>query len=394
MRITGQQPVRVCQLISSFRPVIGGAERATEQLSSVLRKEGVDVIVFTRRKSSRDVSFEEINGIPVYRLGQPGLGKWGALTYAIRSFWLLATSFRHYRIVHAQSPDTPFFIGLFSKFLLGRKLILTIHGGNRIRDYLQSLSGKLRLYAIRSFVDRYTAITQEVQEQLFCLGVPASHIELIPNGIDANQFMPADEKLRKLTREHLNLPAVGRIVVFIGRLHPIKRVDLLLRAWARVQLQPQDQLLIVGVGEELGRLQALAAQLNISVRFEGPAAEVVHYLHAADIFVLPSGIHSTASYEGLSVALMEAMSAGLAVVATDCSGNRVLIRNSHNGLLFPMEDVDGLTRQLNRLLEDPALRTHLGQNAHTSVVNDYAIDVVAHKTELLYSQIQNFVAVS
>jgi len=376
--------LRVCQLISSFRPVIGGAERATERLSSVLRRAGVDVIVLTRRKTPGDEAVELVSGIPVYRLGQSNPGKWGALTYALRSLWMLATSLRSYRIVHAQSPDTPFLLGVLAKYLLGRKLVLTIHGGNRIRDYLKTPLGRPRLQLMRYSVDRFTAITQEVQEQLLSLGVPPSRIVMIPNGIETEQFAPPDGETRRAVRRLLNLPEAGQVVLFVGRLQKVKRVDVLLRAWASLPKDRDDTLVVVGGGPELEPLKALAAQLQIEVRFEGARQDVLPYLQASDIFVLPSGIRRTASYEGLSVALMEAMSAGLAALVSDCPGNRVLVRDGENGLLFPVEDVEALARQLTRLLDDADLRARLGQNARASVVREYAIDAVAQQTEMLY----------
>lgn len=382
-------PLQVCQLISSFRPVIGGAERATEQLSAALRRDGVDVIILTRRKSPLDTLFEYINGVPVYRLGNYNLGKLGALMYVLHSFWLLAVRFRSYHIVHAQNTDTPLLLGFLVKIFLGKKLILTIHGGNPIRDYAQSQLGKFRLLLMKAFVDRFTAITIEVQEQLQTLGVPLSRIALIPNGIDINTLYPPSAPLRYLARERLNLPKTELVVIFIGRLHKIKRVDLLLHAWARLPHLAQDQLLVVGAGEELDQLKDLAVQLGINIGFKGSTDDVAPYLHAADVFVLPSGIRSTSSYEGLSVALMEAMSTGLAVLATDCPGNRVLIQDGENGLLFPVEDVDELTKQLERLLEDPSLRARLGRNAHTSVYQNYAIEAIARKTKTIYERIRN-----
>src|SRR5450432_118804 len=120
--------LRICHVISSFRPTIGGAERATETLCGELTRQGLDIIVLTRRYDRNLPQFEQIQGIPVYRLGYPGRGKWNALSFALHALWMLATRFRSYRIVHAQNIDTPLLVGFLSKVFLRRYLITTIHG--------------------------------------------------------------------------------------------------------------------------------------------------------------------------------------------------------------------------------------------------------------------------
>ena len=388
MDTRANQPLRICHLISSFRPIIGGAERATERLCATLVKDGVDTIVLTRQQSRNTLRFEVIDGIPVHRLGFPSQSKFGAMSYALHGFWLLATKCRSYRLVHAQSPDTPLLLGFLARVFLKRKLLLTIHGQNRILGLLNDNWGRLRIKTMIRLVDGYTSITPEITGQLQSLAVPLTRIVAIPNGIDIKKYLPPTRTQITAARQKLQMPLMGKVVLFIGRLVEVKRVDILLHTWAGLPQNQFDQLLVVGSGPELERLTALAVELKINVRFEGSTDDVLTYLHAADVFVLPSGIHDTSSYEGLSVALLEAMSAGLAVLATDCPGNRVLIQDAYNGLLFPVEDVDELKKQLERLLGDTALRARLGKNARVSVYQDYAIEAVARKTKIAYENIQ------
>jgi glycosyltransferase involved in cell wall biosynthesis len=389
MTQTKNPSLRVCQLISSFRPVIGGAERATERLTVALRGRGVDAVVLTRRKTKNDAYLEEIEGLPVYHLGTSDHGKWGASTFGLHGCWLLSSRFRDYDIVHVQSPDTPLLIGFLVKMFLKKRLVVTIHGESRILELAAKFWGRLRLKIMVRLVDRFTSISPEITTQLERLGVSPSRIDPIPNGMDTSMIAPPAPLERKKARGQVGLGEKGVAVIFIGRLVDWKRVDLLLRAWARLSKQPGDALLIVGGGPELELLKGLAAQLQVEVRFEGPKQDVLPYLRAADVFVLPSGIRSRASFEGLSVALMEAMSAGLAVIASDCPGNRALVTDGENGLLFPVEEDEALANQLARLLADSGLRARLGARAREDVVHDYAIEAVAQKTETLYRQLQS-----
>jgi glycosyltransferase involved in cell wall biosynthesis len=385
---TAGAPLRVCYIISSFRPVIGGAERATETLSAELAKQGCDVVVLTRRYKPAYPPFEAIEGVPVYRLGYPARTKWSALTFALHAFWLLATRFRRYRIVHVQNIETPLLLGFLCKIFLGRHLLATIHGESPILGTRKRQFGQLRLRLMARLVDGFTSINLENQRQLLNLNVPGSRIHMIPNGINTDVFHPPTPAEREAARAQLHVDSAAVVTLYMGRLVLFKRVDLLLRAWACL---PHDDerspLLIVGEGPELDRLMKLASELGIAVRFEGPTDQPVRYLHAADIFVLASGHHQTVNYEGLSVALLEAMATGLTVVVSDCPGNRALVQPGENGLVCPMDDVDGLAESLRQALDSPELRQHLGPAAQKSVQDTYSIQTVARQVMALYEQV-------
>jgi glycosyltransferase involved in cell wall biosynthesis len=113
----------------------------------------------------------------------------------------------------------------------------------------------------------------------------------------------------------------------------------------------------------------------------------VRYLHAADIFVRASGHHQTVNYEGLSVALLEAMATGLTVVVSDCPGNRALVQPGENGMVCPMDNVDGLAESLRQALDSPDLRQRLGPAAQKSVQGTYSIQTVATQVMALYEQV-------
>src|SRR5690606_1356557 len=135
-------------------------------------------------------------------------------------------------------------------------------------------------------------------------------------------------------RYRLGMPTDAVTVMCLGRLVQFTRVDLLIQAWSRI---PSDKavLVVVGDGDRLQALQNLAAHLNVRIHFEGSTDDTASYLRAADIFVLPSGDHEQSNYEGLSVALLEAMATGLIPIVTDCSGNNELVNDGITGFRFP-----------------------------------------------------------
>lgn len=171
----------------------------------------------------------------------------------------------------------------------------------------------------------------------------ADRIFIIPNPIPAS--LPQKEQARSCT------------ILAIGRFVAEKGYDLLLRAFAQVAPDfPDWRLRIIGDGPEIAALVALTRELNIADRVEMPgrSGDIPGELAQAGLFVLSS------RFEGFPNALVEAMAAGLPVIATDCpSGPREIIRDGVDGLLVPPENVDALAAAMRRLMSDPDERTRL-----------------------------------
>jgi glycosyltransferase involved in cell wall biosynthesis len=149
-------------------------------------------------------------------------------------------------------------------------------------------------------------------------------------------------------------------IVYAGRLHWSKGVDVLLAAFERAAPRhPEARLVICGAGPERERLEALAAPIaGVSLRGMVPNVEVVRLLRSAAISVLP-----TITMEGQPKALVEALKCGTACIATAVPGSQELITDGVTGLLVPPKSVEALAAALDRLLADGALRARLGQNA-------------------------------
>lgn len=147
----------------------------------------------------------------------------------------------------------------------------------------------------------------------------------------------------------------------VGRLHPQKGFDLLLKAFHRIHTKyPDWQITILGEGPMRSELEALRSQLKLTdcVHLPGLVGNVRDYLDRADLFVMPS------RFEGFPMALCEAMACGLPVISADClSGPRDIIDDGINGILVTTENVDALATGLDKLMFDPAKRQQLAQNA-------------------------------
>jgi glycosyltransferase involved in cell wall biosynthesis len=188
------------------------------------------------------------------------------------------------------------------------------------------------------------------QRALACAGITASRVRYIPNGIDQDFWRAG--------------PAVATdappTVVFVGRLLPVKGVDVLLTAFARLRERlPAAQLCLIGEGELRGTLEARVAELGIAdgVSFAGQLAPpaVRERLARASLFVLPS------RSEGLPMALLEAMAAGLPAVASAVGGIPEVL-TPDCGRLVPPEDPAALAEALMALLQAPG-RQAMGEAA-------------------------------
>jgi glycosyltransferase involved in cell wall biosynthesis len=182
-------------------------------------------------------------------------------------------------------------------------------------------------------------------------------IEIVHNGIE---WVPSPLEPHE-ARNRFGLPGREPLLLVLGRLCHQKNQAAAIRALAGV---PDGLLVLAGDGEDRAGLEALAREVGVAarVRFLGavPAGEVPHLLRAVDVFVQPS------RYEGQSNALLEAMHAGLAVVASDIPSQAETLRGPGDdpaGLLVPLGDEEGWRAALSGLAGSPALRERLGARA-------------------------------
>lgn len=208
----------------------------------------------------------------------------------------------------------------------------------------------------------------------------------IPRGVDAERFRP-DVEPQLGVRRQLGIDASTPLLGCVGQLLPVKGHDVLIRAMPRLE---GAHLAIAGAGDDttMGRsLQALAGELGVSDRVHllGPVRDVPAFLTELDVFVHPT--LGRGRMEGCPVAVLEAMAAGRAIVATDIPGTRDLIVSDESGILVPPEDVDALDAAIRPLLASADARASFGDGARSRVLDSFTIqhEVAAHAA--LYEEI-------
>jgi glycosyltransferase involved in cell wall biosynthesis len=200
-------------------------------------------------------------------------------------------------------------------------------------------------------------------------GAPPERIIVVPNGIYVDNYRESME--RATLRAEFGLPAEWRLIGSVGRLTHQKGHDLLIAALARLSWQDVN-LLLVGVGEAMERLRALARALGVEqrVHFAGYRRDVPRLLGALDLYVHP------ARFEGMPNALLEAMAAGCPIIASAVDGNRELIEDGVHGWLVASEDVGGLRQAIESALRDRGTALRRGAAAQQRAATEFGIEGV------------------
>ena len=225
-----------------------------------------------------------------------------------------------------------------------------------------------------------TALEKEDLVQLY--RARPHNVHVIPAGVDLEMFRPMDQTR---ARQALGL-SEKRVILYVGRLEPLKGVDLLINTVPFLEDPGDTRLMVVGgqpgKDKELHRLKALASRLGIQekVTFTGALkqAELPNYYNAADVFVLPS------HYESFGLVALEAMACGTPVVVSRVGGLKTFVRDGETGYLIPWRTPEPFAQRMDVLLANPALRKTMGKAARAKA-QEMSWSVVADRMSDYYS---------
>ncbi len=239
--------------------------------------------------------------------------------------------------------------------------------------------------------DRIVVATLAEQTQLrFLYKVNERKLEIIPPGVDTSHFypIPSDE-----AKQYLGLNPEDRMVLFVGRIEPLKGVSTLIEAMSCLKFKDQSgpvHLAIIGgepdvtpeeMSTEMARLQKLSDDLAMdqTVVFLGKRGQdtLPYYYSAAEVLVMPS------HYESFGMVALEAMACGTPVIASDVGGLGFLVKDGETGYTVPDGEPDKLCEKLTLLLGDLALREKMGQRA-VEVAQSYDWEKIAKQIVDVY----------
>ena len=305
---------------------------------------------------------------------------WVKITTALKAWLRVAVLLRKLDspLVHVQTASRGSFWRKFVVCLLarvaGRPYIVHLHGGGFTRFY-ENESSPLGRRLIRNTLGHAAlviALSEEWRERLLKI-CPTAKVEVLHNAV----AIPDTARLRRLEDHETTL-------LFLGHLLRDKGVYDLVRAFALIARRfPRSKLVLGGVGH-VDEVHKLAGQLEIQARVScpgwlGPERKLAA-LATSSLFVLPSYA------EGMPMALLEAMSWRLPVIATPVGGIPRVIEHDVNGLLVAPGDIEGLAAAIRRLLEDPALRERLGQAARATIETHFSLPDALEKLSRIYQR--------
>ena len=220
---------------------------------------------------------------------------------------------------------------------------------------------------IMSDADGVIVSTEEERQDIARrYGAPIGSVEVIPAGVNLDMFQPVDRaEARAALSSELGVADEERVILYVGRIEPLKGIDILLRALPTLEYEGAVRALVVGGSPgndaELERLKSLSAELGIadSVTFTGSVPQEVlpTYYSAADVFTLPS--HS----ESFGLAPLEAMACGAPVVVSRVGGLKTFVTSGENGYLVPWRCPESFAQRFDTLLANPELRDAMGRAA-------------------------------
>ena len=358
-------------------PIVGGLERQAYELAKALVQRGHAVHALSSHFDLSQDHVELIDGVQVHRV------KW--VEFRLARFFLFPFSLarilvklrRDVDLVHVHNISWfGAFVTFFSK-VVGLPVITKLPniGDFGIPGIRRGPFGFLRISLLKGS-DAIIAMTTESVAELIGIGYPTARVLRVTNGIalrSANSPGPRCIESKTVT------------AIFIGRLSPEKGLSDLLHSWATVKsrVSRSVKLRILGDGPQADELWALGLALDLgdSVEFFGYCENVDAELVKADLFVLPSYA------EGNSNSVLEAMRAGLPIVATRVGGAAIQVGSEGERFLVPPGDRQALSDRLHELIEDESLRLRLGTAMRTRTEGVFAIDRVAATYEQAYDLI-------
>jgi len=384
-------------------PSAGGMNIYVRELARELTARGARVDIFTRQEREDTPTLTVLEpgvclvSLPCGPFG--GAEKIGLVPY-LSSFAAAVDAWssenrRTYDLIHAHY----WLSGIVGDALRCRwdvPLLMTFHtlaqAKNNVARSASENEATQRVVAERRLMHSVDAVMafnpQEKAEMTWYYRAEPGKVCVVPAGVDTTRFRPGD---RAEARRLLDLPPDDPVILFVGRIDPIKGIDVLVDALCGLRsemwLTAPPRLLLVGGGEGEPAFETLIARASAQnlldrIDFVGsvPHTDLPLYYHAADVVAVPS------FYESFGLVAVEAMACGTPVVASRAGGLAFTVDDGQTGYLVQHNDPDALAAQLHTVLTDAPLRARLGAQA-TIAAQRFAWPVVASRVVHVYDRL-------
>lgn len=267
---------------------------------------------------------------------------------------------------------------------LGVPAVGTAHRADVLDVPAQGAKARMRVAEAIQTLDAVVTVSRAIGDAADAIARPRRPITVVPNGADAQVFMPRDHAE---ARRRLGIPPEGPVISYVGKLVPRKGVDTLVEAMGILAARSAEapRLVMAGIGGMREPLEQRAAELGVADRItwlgKVPHDDVGWVMSAGDVFVLPS------LSEGLPTVVCEAMACGLPVVATAVDGTPEIVDDPATGLLVQPHDAGGLAAALARVLDHPDMARAMAAEALRRSEAEYTWAANARRMEQVYAQV-------
>ncbi|MDD2903250.1 MAG: glycosyltransferase family 4 protein [Syntrophales bacterium] len=370
------RPEEKINVLMVIKPIQwSGADKVLMDVATRLNKDKYKVI-FAIIGLHPEQEFAIPDSFTQIRFDTPNLHGWRQLLFSCKLCWLMWKY--KIKIIHMNSYHPGNYCRLAAYLMRVPIIIDHWHGFGRFNFKRRMIC---RLF--NSFTDLSFAVSAGVGEYVHqqC-GTDPAKIRVLYNAVDLVPCQKSQESLK--VREELGLTPDQPVVGLVARLdHRAKGHLELIQALALLKDRHPLHALMVGGGRRQEEMRELAASLGLQdkVHFLGNRRDVPVLLQAMDIFVLPS--HN----EGVSLAVLEAMAAGLPVIVSAVGGLPEIVQHEENGLLIPPKDVEALARSLAQLRENPDLARKLGKKAREHIEAHYSLERMGQVANAAYDEL-------
>jgi phosphatidyl-myo-inositol alpha-mannosyltransferase len=370
IREAGRASVRILLVCPYDWEAPGGVQIHVRQLAAELRARGHHTSILAPGSRPSEDAGVRIVGRPIR---VPYRGKVAPISFSPGSWRRIRSAMRPFDpdVIHAHEPLTPS-TSMLAVLAASAPVVATFHAALDRSRLMELAAPALRQVSGR--IDAAVAVSDAAAS--FLRRVVRVPLEIVPNGVDVGAFAHPGRPIE-------GLPA-GPKILWANRLDPQKGFEIMLRAFERVASEVVGaHLLVAGDGRDRALLRSLPADLRSRILRLGTVAhgDLPRYHAAADVFVSPA-----TGQESFGIVLVEAMAAGVPVVASDIAGYREVIRDGVDGLLVPPGDPNALAAAIRRVLSEPKLAASLSA-AGPARAETFSWEVVAPRLEAVYDRV-------
>ena len=364
--------MRIC-VVSPYSPLaVTGIGTFITELARVLREKGHESVILA---PTSDIPFVDASSYELKdNLLQVRIERFSIFKNLFLSLFTAVHLLRHrksYDVVHSHQPHLQSLAAAFTAKVLGTPVFVTYHlkvprpEGFIRRAILGFIENNLHRFCTLIIFVSYDA------KKSFS----PTEGDVIWNGVDVEKFKP-DPDSRNEIRKRLDLEEKV-VFIFAGRWAEIKGIDETLRAFkiAGESIGKKISLILTGGGDEeyekMIRSQIGKMDMHGSIKALGRVEDLLGYYQASDVFLLPS------YSEGLPIALIEAMSSGLAPIVSSVGGNTEVVEDGINGVLVRPGDVQGLANGMQRMASDPKFRKGISEAARRRIEDEFSLEKMA-----------------